>query len=96
MAKGNLNSKQQTELRDMLQARFIGGEKTTGPKSTLIRNVGYMGTIANPISALTQLGDAATSASLYGLRNTFASMFGTKEVKLIDLGLENITALHNP
>lgn len=90
MAKRNLNSKQQTELRDMLQARFIGGEKTTGPKSTLIRNVGYMGTIANPISALTQLGDAATSASLYGFRNTFASMFGTKEVKLIDLGLENI------
>ena len=90
VAKGNITSKQEGEIRDILQARFIGGEKTTGPAQSFIRNTGYMGTIANPISALTQLGDAATSAALYGFRNTISAMFGAKQSKLVDIGLENV------
>ncbi len=86
----NISAQQQTELKSLLQARFIGGSESPNKINTLLRNTGYMGTIANPISALTQLGDVAVSSGLQGFRNTISSMFNTKEIKLIDLGLENI------
>jgi len=56
-----------------------------------LRDLGYMGTIANPISAITQLGDLGVSGALYGFRNTIASMFGAKNIKLVDLGLSDIS-----
>ena len=68
----------------------MGGEQTPGYKIGMLRDLGYMGTIANPISAITQLGDLGVSGALHGFRNTIASMFGTKNIKMIDIGLEDV------
>lgn len=90
VASGAIPLEKQDELVSLLKSRFIGGEQSPSKANSLLRNTGYMGTIANPISALTQLGDISQSGALHGFRNTLASMFGTKEIKLIDIGLENV------
>jgi hypothetical protein len=72
-----------------LQARFIQGELSPSQLIRTIREFGYATTIANPLSALVQLGDLAVSAVVNGLRNTIASMFGKKIATLKDIGLED-------
>jgi len=86
--KGNVASDDVAELSEMLASRFVGGEQTPGQITQFLRDTGYAGTIANPISAITQLGDLATSGAMYGVRNTLVSMFSPKQVKVVDLGLQ--------
>ena len=88
--RGEITSDQVPEVTELLQARFIGGEQSAGNVANVIRDLGYAGTIANPISALTQLGDIAVSGALNGFRNTIAAMFNTKDLKAIDFGLDKI------
>lgn len=90
--KGNINPNKQAELRDLLQARFIGGEMPLNKAASVIRDLGYSGTIANPLTALIQLGDLAQSATFNGLRNTLASLFGTKNMKILDIGIDQAQA----
>tara|TARA_R110000851_G_scaffold153985_2_gene296093 strand:+ start:2257 stop:5133 length:2877 start_codon:yes stop_codon:yes gene_type:complete len=85
-----LTPRQVEDLSGLIKSRFIGGEQSTGTGIGILKDLGYMGTIANPISAIVQLGDLGVSGALNGFRNTFAAMFGTKNIKLIDLGLDNI------
>lgn len=89
---GNIPTERQGELEELLRARFIGGEQTPHTANSTLRDLGYMGTIANPISAITQLGDLGTTGALKGFKNTIASMFGEKNVKLIDVGLDDAVA----
>ena len=89
---GEVPSEREQELFEILQARFVGGEQTPSSIGQTIRDLGYMGTIANPISALTQLGDIGVASALRGFRNAISSMFKTKEVKLVDLGIEDLVA----
>ena len=88
---GNITAEQSDELLSLIKSRFIGGEQSAGSLSGTVRDLGYMGTIANPISAITQLGDLAISGGLKGMRNTIASMFGTKNIKLVDHGIETVS-----
>jgi len=78
------------EVRSLLKSRFDGGEKSSSTPFGILRDLGYIGTIANPISAVTQLGDIGVSGALHGFRNTLAGMFGKKYVKLIDIGLTDV------
>jgi hypothetical protein len=55
----------------------------------ILRDLGYMGTIGNPYASITQIGDLGTAGALHGFRNTIAAMFGTKQIKLIDIGIQN-------
>lgn len=87
---GNISPDKQDELSELLTARFVSGEVPAGTVTGAIRNLGYLGTIANPISALTQLGDVGISSAMKGLRNSMSSMFGTKEAKMIDIGLDQV------
>lgn len=89
---GNLNTDQQLELKQLLESRFMGGERSSSSPIGFLRDLGYMGTIANPISAITQLGDLAMSAAKYGLSDTIAAMLNTKNIKLVDQGLDTISA----
>lgn len=86
---GQINGDDMAELGELLSSRFIGGERQMGDIASWIRDTGYAGTIANPISAITQLGDLATSGAIYGLRNTLSAMFNPKQIKIIDIGLED-------
>lgn len=87
-AAGRLDPKNSDLLKELMGARLIGGEKSPSNTIGILRDLGYAGTIANPISALTQLGDIGVSMAKYGFRNTIASMFKTKDLKTIDIGLE--------
>jgi hypothetical protein len=87
-AAGRLDPNNSDLLKELMGARLIGGEKSPSNTIGILRDLGYMGTIANPISALTQLGDIGVSMAKYGFRNTIASMFKTKDLKVIDIGLE--------
>jgi len=80
----------QDELRSLLKSRFKGGERSPGFLIGGLRDFAYLGTIANPISALTQLGDLGVSGALHGFENTIAAMFKTKNFNLIDQGITDI------
>lgn len=88
---GRLDPADSDKLKELISARFIGGEQSSSQGIGILRDLGYAGTIANPISAITQLGDLGVSGALYGFRNTIASMLGAKNIKLVDLGLSDIS-----
>ena len=88
-ASGRLSEKQIETLSGMLQSRFIQGERSPNKFFKAVREVGYATTIANPLSALVQLGDTASAAIMQGLRNTIASMLGRKTIKLDDIGMQD-------
>lgn len=85
---GSIKADAQKEMVDLLRARFVGGEEPLGTVANFLRDTGYAGTIANPMTALIQLGDLAQSATFNGLRNTVATMFGAKNMKVVDLGVQ--------
>ena len=86
---GNIPAARQLELEELLRARFVGGDQSPHVLNSTLRDLGYLGTIANPISSMTQLADLANSGYLNGLRNTIAAMFNEKNVRLVDIGIEN-------
>tara|TARA_R110000787_G_scaffold285942_1_gene402798 strand:+ start:383 stop:3412 length:3030 start_codon:yes stop_codon:yes gene_type:complete len=88
---GRLNPIKEDELADLLQARFVGGEQQMQKNIGQLRDLGYMGTISNPYSAITQFGDLGNSGALHGFRNTIAAMLGTKNIKLVDAGINDIS-----
>ena len=77
------------ELRGLIKSRVEGGNLSGRTELGTVRDLGYMATIANPISALTQMVDMGATAALHGFRNTFMSMFGTKNVKMMDVYLDD-------
>ena len=87
-----LNAQQQAQLLQMLRARFIGGEQNPAGLTSFARDTAYAGTIANYISALTQLSDLGSSGALHGLRETIAALVGTKNYKIADMGIDHTIA----
>ena len=87
---GILSRDQETALRSMLEARLIGGERSASKWNSTLRDLGYMATIANPLSALVQLGDVFVSGALNSFKPTIHAMFGHKNVKLLDVGINKI------
>ena len=85
MTLRNLDGKQQQAIEDLLKARFIDGETPMGKLTSAIKESGYLYTIANPTSALVQLGDVAITAALKGSFNTFTSMVLPKKIKMSDV-----------
>jgi hypothetical protein len=91
IAAGRISSLDQDKLVELLSSRFIKGEQSMGAGFGTIRDLGYAGTIANFWSALTQFGDLGTSGALNGFRNTIKSMLGSKDITIVDLGINNIS-----
>ena len=90
--EGQIRVEDELPLQEMLSARFIGGEQTPSKGMSTVRDLGYMGTIANPISAITQFGDLGVASGLKGFRNTLGAMFKTKDLKIVDLGIDDLIA----
>lgn len=90
---GKIDRKQEDRLKDMLVARFsnrgLGNEFLR-----LIRDGGYIGTLGNLESALTQIGDVGLSAYQNGLWNTafeyVKAWTGESVITLQDLGLDRV------
>lgn len=69
---GKINDEQEQELRSMFISRFVGGQRSPHKTLQKVRDLGYLSTIANTISAVTQAGDIALSlvenGMVHGLR----------------------------
>ena len=89
-ARANLDKKQKNDLTELLRARFIGEANAPSGLAAGLRDLGYMGTLPNPLSALVQLGDLAVSGGLNGLKSTISGIFGKKYVKLVDIGFDSV------
>jgi len=92
LESGDLDYSGADELSQLLNGRFGMGEVAPTKSLRFIRDVGYGTTLANPISALTQIGDIGVSAYANGMRNTIAAMFGKNKITMDELGLDNIIA----
>ena len=90
--RGDLAEADESRLAELLEARFGLGEMGAGEVSSVMRNIGYMTTLGNPFSALTQIGDLGMSVYLNGLKNTISSVLGKKSIDLKDLGINNVVA----
>jgi hypothetical protein len=66
----NIDAQQAEDLVRMLGARFMEGEKAPSWAFRAARDTGYMGTIGNMVSAITNLGDLGTSGALHGFGET--------------------------
>lgn len=85
---GKVSSDNQDELIDLLNARFGKGEQSADMGFSVLRDLGYLGTIANPMSAATNFSDLAFAMFEGGVKNAFRSFFGKKDLKMMDLGLQ--------
>lgn len=93
---GNLKFSDFEDLRQLLQARFIGGEITPAKGITGTKNVFYTTTLGNPISALTQIQDLGLNAYMHGIGNSVVaaikSLTGNQRISVRDLGLSEVAA----
>ena len=73
------------KLKELLEARFGMGEKQTGAGANAVKNLIYQMTIANPMSALTQIADLGMSVFANGLLPTLKSVVKRPKIKIEDL-----------
>lgn len=91
-AETGITPQQQRQLESMLRSRFIQGEQAPNKFWSTARDIGYMGTIGNPISALTQLGDIGVSLYRNGIVETIGSLLGKKNYTAAEMGIEHTIA----
>ena len=86
------------EIRKLLHARMIEGERSPNAFIQAMRNVTYSGTLGNLHAAATQLQDIGLAFSRFGLINTLKTLVGKKHVRTMDFGLRDasIELLHSP
>lgn len=85
---GKLNYVKEKELKKIISA--IMKPDSTGSTVSFIKNAGYIMTMGNPLSAVTQLGDLAFSAYSSGVWGTVQTAVGQKAITVEDLGLEQL------
>lgn len=95
LVRGEINASQEMELKEILTARF--SPKGPGAFVAGLKNLGYITTMGNPISALTQIGDTAFTFFRAGLLNpgltiaeTAKAAVGLSKVTKEDIGIERI------
>ncbi len=80
------------KLKELIEARFGMGEQKTGAVANGAKNLIYQMTIANPMSALTQIADMGMSVFANGLLNTVKGALGKRKIKLEDLNLDQVVS----
>ena len=92
LAAGRISEQQADKISNILKIRFNSGEEMPAGLIQLMRNAGYLGTLADVVSATKQLADIGVSTYMNGLRHTLAAMFGRKNVDMRDFGLLDVVA----
>lgn len=87
VSRGRMSAQQESEVRDLIRARFTTGEKAMNKHLTTIKNLGYMATLGQVRSAATQIKDLGTAAYLHGVMPTIKGALNLKSNKLADSGL---------
>ena len=88
MEDKTLDVSQEEELKKILRARF----NMLSPRGIVktYKNLSYIYTMGNPLSALTQIGDLAFSFYKNGYYNTGSVLFRKKQITKEDIGIEHI------
>jgi len=86
-ARGRMSAQQQSEVRDLIRARFTTGEQAMNRTYSVIKDLGYMATLGQLRSAATQIKDLGTSAYLHGVMPTIKGALNLKSNRLADSGL---------
>lgn len=86
-----LSEGQVDELKDLLNARYIGEKNTMSGFMASMRDASHAVTLANPESALIQLADISAAAFQNGLKEGATSLLkiGSKDLTAEDLGVIN-------
>lgn len=84
-----ISTKDTDTLKNLLKVRFVTGEQGSSNFIQKLRTASYLSTLANPVSAVTQLGDIGMSAWINGVEDTFFSLFGKKRLTMQQLGLDD-------
>ena len=84
---GRLTLAAEAELKELIRARFIKGEEAMSSIYSTVKDIGYMSTLGQFRSALTQLKDVGTSAYLHGIIPTIKALFKYKSTRVHDAGL---------
>lgn len=96
MREGKLTQTQAMELRNILKARFEGGDRGMTPALAVVRNLTNAGLLGNVASAATQLGDSALTIYHHGMVPTVQALaekvIGKERVTPKQLGLINHVA----
>ena len=88
--EGKITAAQERELTDILTARFKAEGLRANPLIAAAKSAGYISTLGNPISALTQIGDLFFAAYKNGYYKAGKALLGKREISLEDLGIERI------
>lgn len=92
-AKGGwMTGKEALAMRDLLRTRFVNGERAMSPLAQTVRNAANVSMLANPRSAIKQVGDLAVSSGYHGVTNTLRAIFGRKTFDRFDLGVLDVAA----
>lgn len=92
---GNITEEQLQEIQGLLKSRFVGAQRTPNKFNQVVRDVGYISTIANTISAVTQIGDVALSLVENGLIHSLRGAglaLSTDGKRMFDIGLVHASA----
>lgn len=87
-----IGGKELDTLKNALSARFMNGERSGGTPAEYLRQLGYITTLPNPLSVMTQIGDMALSVRINGMSNTIKGLLGKRAVGVQDFALDRIAA----
>ena len=94
VTKGNLTYDQAEEIGQLMLARFTAPQRSPNKFWRAIRDTGYLTVLANPFSAMTQLGDIALSVLTNGLVPTaigIGKVFTKEGMKQAEIGITQAT-----
>ena len=86
VADNKIKPQQQDEVSDILKSRFQRGSMNGA--LDLYRNLEYISTMGNPISAVTQIGDFAWSLYDNGFFRTAKAALGKKKITREEIGFD--------
>lgn len=86
----NLSDKQLETLKDLLSKRFIEGTQSPNKIVRTLKDISYIGTLGNPFSAATQLGDLGQAANQTSVLNSVKALLKNKDITIDELGLNDI------
>lgn len=85
---GQITYKEEAFIRKMLKARL--NYARTAPIVALLKNFGYLGTMNNITSAVTQIGDLYANFYKYNFGTAMKALFGKREITKEDLHIDSI------
>lgn len=89
MDEGRITREQSVDLADMLGSRFGSADTPMSAGLSGLKNIGYIGTLGDFMSTLTQAADVTNIMGYHGFKNTVAAAVGKKNIVLDDIGLAN-------